>query len=323
MRLKQYRGTWCVVWSEDHATGKQTRRVSLRTKDRAVAERRFKDYLKDSSKPRKTVEEIFKAYEQDKIGTVGHESLKYIWKAVGPYFANLTEEQVERQLSREYADARRKSGISDGTIHKELGMLRAALRWHNPNTPAIVELPTKPDPRDRHLSLEEYKALLAASETHHITVFMVLALASAARAGALLDMTWDQIDFDRGLIKLKNGNETRIKGRATVPMTALARSTLLKAYEARETNYVIEWAGQRVKSVKGGFLRTAKKAGLSDVTPHVLRHTAAVWMAEAGIPMSEIAQYLGHRTTAITERVYARYSPEYLKNAAKALEVQL
>jgi integrase len=49
----------------------------------------------------------------------------------------------------------------------------------------------------------------------------------------------------------------------------------------------------------------------------------AVWMAEAGTPMSEIAQYLGHRTTAITERVYARYSPEYLKGAAKALEVHL
>ncbi len=35
--------------------------------------------------------------------------------------------------------------------------------------------------------------------------------------------------------------------------------------------------------------------------------------------MSEIAQYLGHSNTAITEKVYARYRPEYLKKAASVL----
>jgi len=39
---------------------------------------------------------------------------------------------------------------------------------------------------------------------------------------------------------------------------------------------------------------TAADAGLADVSPHVLRHTAAVHTAEAGISMDEIAQYLGH-----------------------------
>jgi integrase len=53
----------------------------------------------------------------------------------------------------------------------------------------------------------------------------------------------------------------------------------------------------------------------------MLRHTAAVWMAEGGTPMSEIAQYLGHSTTLVTEKVYARYSPEYLKKAAAQLEI--
>jgi integrase len=43
-------------------------------------------------------------------------------------------------------------------------------------------------------------------------------------------------------------------------------------------------------------------------------------MAEAGVPMSEIAQVLGHTDPAITFRIYARYSPEYLKRAVGALE---
>jgi integrase len=43
-------------------------------------------------------------------------------------------------------------------------------------------------------------------------------------------------------------------------------------------------------------------------------------MAEQGIPMDEIAQYLGHTDPRITYRVYARFSPEHLKKAANALE---
>ena len=52
----------------------------------------------------------------------------------------------------------------------------------------------------------------------------------------------------------------------------------------------------------------------------MLRHSAAVHMAEEGVPISEISQYLGHSNTQITERIYARYSPEYLRKAAAALE---
>jgi integrase len=53
----------------------------------------------------------------------------------------------------------------------------------------------------------------------------------------------------------------------------------------------------------------------------LLRHTAAVLMAENGVPMSEISQYLGHNSTETTERVYARYSPDYLRKAAGVLNL--
>ncbi len=64
-----------------------------------------------------------------------------------------------------------------------------------------------------------------------------------------------------------------------------------------------------------------KRAGLSDVVPHDLRHSAAVWMAEAGVSMDEIAQYLEHSSPAVTFKVYARFSPDYLRKAASALEL--
>jgi integrase len=56
-------------------------------------------------------------------------------------------------------------------------------------------------------------------------------------------------------------------------------------------------------------------------SPHVLRHTAAVWMAEGGVSMSKIAQYLGHDNDKTTQRIYARFSPEFQKDAAAVLEL--
>lgn len=55
----------------------------------------------------------------------------------------------------------------------------------------------------------------------------------------------------------------------------------------------------------------------------MLRHTAAVWMAEGGIPITEIAAYMGHTTPAVTFRTYARYSPEYLRKASDAISTAL
>jgi len=77
------------------------------------------------------------------------------------------------------------------------------------------------------------------------------------------------------------------------------------------TNYVIEWVGAPVKSLKKAIATTARNVGISDVSPHLFRHIAAAWMAEAGIAMSEIAQYLGHSSTSVTEKVYARFSPNH------------
>jgi integrase len=83
---------------------------------------------------------------------------------------------------------------------------------------------------------------------------------------------------------------------------------------------VIEYAGRPVKSVKRAFAAAAEKAGVPWCTPHVLRHTAAVHMIESGVSIAEVAQYLGHSSETVTYRVYARFSPDYLRRAGAALE---
>lgn len=194
------------------------------------------------------------------------------------------------------------------------------MKWQTKATPAVIEVPPQPAPRARYLTREEYRRLRdAAKMTPHLHLFVILAYTTAGRASAILELTWDQIDFPRGIIRLGDGQK-RQKGRATVPMTNSARAALEEAKRAAVTDYVIEYGGKRVLSVKKAFGRAVDRAELEDVSPHILRHSAAVHMAESGVPMSEIAQYLGHSRTAVTERVYGRYSPDYLRKAAGALE---
>jgi hypothetical protein len=76
-----------------------------------------------------------------------------------------------------------------------------------------------------------------------------------------------------------------------------------------------------VASVKRGLKAAAARAGIGKCTAHMLRHSAAVCMAESGVAMDEIAQYLGHSKVDVTRRIYARFSPDHLRAAAAALEL--
>jgi integrase len=323
MRLVRYRGSFYAYWREPCGDGStRPRRAALRTLDRQEAERRLLDFARELRAPAVTIADIVALYLADKAGThaAGAERARYAWQRLAPVFGHLRPNQVDRPLCRAYASQRRRAGVKDGTIIKELSAMRAALRWHDKLTPALVEMPPAPAPNSRHLTREQYRTLReAARRTPHLYLFVVLAYTTAGRASAILELTWDRVDFERGQIALGLG-ERRAKGRATVPINDMARAALAEALPAALCDHVIEYAGARVKSIKRGFAAAAERAGLPWCTPHVLRHTAAVHMAESRIPMAEIAQYLGHSSESVTFRTYARFSPDFLRRAASALE---
>lgn len=257
MRLARYRGAWCVYWRE----GKQSRRHSLRTDDKRLAEERFKDFLKASVRPPDTIEEIFDAYMAEKGDTA-----KWNWKALKPHFGSLRPDQISRATCRNYITHRQKT-VQNGTIHRELTMLRAAVRWNNPHTTAVFELPSRPPPKTRYLSKSEARLLMNNAGAPHVKLFIVLALATAARATALLELTWDRVDADRRLIQLAASDVITNKRRAIIPINDMALTALAEARPAAVTDYAVEWGGRRVLNIKKGIGRAAEGAGLKDVLP--------------------------------------------------------
>jgi integrase len=148
---------------------------------------------------------------------------------------------------------------------------------------------------------------------------VVLAYHTAARTGAILDLTWDRVDFDRRIINYRRpGRAETKKRRATVPINTAALAELQTTSLLAISDYVIEYRGRKVESIHTGFRRACQEAGIADCSPHVLRHTAASHMVMAGVPLAEVARMLGD-SEVIVEKVYAKFSPDYLRRAADAL----
>ena len=264
---------------------------------------------------------ILAGYLADRKGHVAsHATLEYAAAALRATLGDLTPQHVTTERVRHYTRHRRSQGRADGTIIRELVTLRAALRWGIKQKwfegEPHIEVPRSPPSRDRWLSREEADRLLDAAGAPHIRLFIALALYTAARRGAILAMRWVQVDLERKRIALGRGVGN--KGRATVPIAEPLMPELLTGLELRTTDYVIEFNGEPVANVKTGFNAAARRAELPGVTPHVLRHTAATWMAQRGVSLGMIAQFLGN-SAAITERVYAHHHPDHLAAAVEAL----
>lgn len=322
-RITRLRGEFCITWDDKDGI---RRRYRLGTSDPKEASRRAPARYAELTRPLgTTVSSLWESYTLDKKGLAVLETMKHTWKALATRFGPIEGDTVSVADCRAHIEERHKAGIQDGTIHTELGHLRMVLKWaenngHITKAPHI-ERPSKPDPKEYHITRKEAAALRDCAKVPHIRLAIRLLIATGARSTAALELTWDRVDFDKGIINLRNPfDRTRRKGRAAVPMNEQLRAELLDTKGGAMTPFVIEWSGARVKSIKKGLKSAAKAAGLPEVTPHVLRHSAAVWMAEDGHSMSEIAQFLGHSNTRVTEKVYARFSPNYLRGLASSLE---
>ncbi len=200
-------------------------------------------------------------------------------------------------------------------------MLRAALRFRYGSAAPTIWMPPPSKPRDYHLSREQLTQLIETVETPHVRLFIVLAIVTGARMSAILELQWSQVHLDEKYIDLNpSGRHETNKRRAVVPINDRADTALRAAQALAKTEYVIEYDGTApILSVKKALTRAAQRAGIP-FSAHVLRHSAGVWMAQADVPMQKIAQYLGHTSTRVTESVYARYSPSFMKDASDALE---
>lgn len=252
------------------------------------------------------------------------------WVSLSKFFEHRTPDLLTRDDCREYARQRLDMGRAAGTVHTELVRLRACLSWAYKDNliskPIHVWSPSASKARNVVLTVDEAKRLLKASQYSdpHVRLFVVLLFATGGRHTAILDLTWDRINFKENYIDLDDGMEMnpmhrrRKKGRARVWMSPDARKELELAYTGRLTEYVIEHGGKRLVSCREGFANAVKRAGLDKrVTPHTIRHTLATWLFN-GLETRFTSKLLGHKNLKTTE-IYQHPDHTDTKAAVEAI----
>jgi integrase len=161
------------------------------------------------------------------------------------------------------------------------------------------------------------RLLKAIDEDPNIQVanLMKLALFTGMRRGELFNLKWEDIDYERGFITIrdpKGGQDQKI------PLNDSARA-ILSSHPKSGIKFAFPGQdGNRRVTASVGVNRIKRRAGLpKDFRPlHGLRHTYASMLASSGqVDMYTLQKLLTHKSPVMTQR-YAHLRDETLKRAA-------
>ena len=147
--------------------------------------------------------------------------------------------------------------------------------------------------------------------------------ATASRNRAVLDLTFDRIDFDNDLIALNpDGREQTLKYRPTVKLPSCLKPWLVSYRKAGISDHLVhfqESPGVSIRSAWRSLRSSLKLDGAAQ--PYSLRHTMARWLRKSGVSAWEAAAQLGHKMPDVsTTEIYAPFGPSYLAASSAAID---
>jgi integrase len=326
LRWLNKRQCYYIVWTENG----RSRERSTGTAEREQAEILYLEWL--LLRGRRTgpsdpsailVTDVLNEYLQEMGPKVAApERIAYAVLSLTDFFEGNTVADVTPQTCGRYVEKR---GRSQGTVRRELGVLRAAINYAHKfgrlTRPVAVDLPERPEPRDRWLTRKEAASLIRAARTPqarlHLPLFILIGLYTGRRKEAILSLRWPQVDLEAGRIDFElPGRRRTKKKRGKVPIPARLLPHLRRARNrGTDLGYVLHINGSRIKDNKTGFKGACKRAGLEDVTPHTLRHTAATWLMQKRTDLWEASGYLAMSMDTLS-RTYAHHHPDHMQEAA-------
>lgn len=197
--------------------------------------------------------------------------------------------------------------VSPASVIRELNTLAHAIdigrkEWgvHLPLNPVrMIRRPAPPRGRDRRLNGDEQQRLLDAADagrSPYMRPLIVLAIETAMRQGELLSLTWDDIDLDARIAHLEM---TKSGERRDVPLSSRALDALERMRELRVDDRVVP---STKSAVEQSWQHLRKRAGITNLRFHDLRHEAVSRLLERGLNVIETATISGHKELRMLQR---------------------
>lgn len=318
---------WCRTWY-DRAT-RQTRRASLGADDLETAKLALYAWFTRQGElshqdPQETPLELIltRYYEQHAKHQRSADAARAALLHWSDYFSGALVSDVTISLQEGFIAHLQARGLADGSIKRILTVGKAALsraykRGEIASAPYVMLWHDGPA-RDRLLLPEEAVALWEAAEADHERMFLALAFNTLARPEAILDLRREYADLDRRILDQNPpGRAQTKKRRPVVPVTA----TLLPWLQNAPSGPLVSWRGAPIRSFKVAWRGMRRRAGLDpSVVSKTVRYTVATELRRRGVPEAEIQGMLGHRAFKGPTEVYARFRPDYLGHAARAID---
>ncbi len=231
--------------------------------------------------------------------------------------------QISFQLIEEYKQERRKA-VKHSTVNVELKVLRALYNFAiqckcaRENPVSKVDFFRGVEKKPRFLQKEEIENLLSNSNGLYPVLYTFLK--TGLRKSELINLRWEDIDFERKYIRVESKEDWRTKTGNTreIPITDDLVEILNKL--PRTSDYVFLNSNGR----KYGFhltervKRLAKSIGISNMTVHALRHTFISHLVMNGVDLVSIKELAGHSDIKTTMR-YAHLAPGHLRKSIDKL----
>lgn len=316
---------WHRTWFDP--AGRQTRRASLSTEDVREAHEKLIEWwlsqrrLVDERPETVAISEILMRYYEGHAQKLPSEvQAKIACRKLSDFCGDRAISEFTPQVQREFIESMSAVGASAGYIRRTLAVCKAAFAWGLDNQllkiVPNIKLPADGKARERVLTVDEMHAIVDSAHEEHVYKFVILAIGTMARPDAILDLERSRCDMDRRLITLNpEGRAQTKKYRPTIPMVDATKHVI----EDVSNGHIIAYRGMPIDSIKTGWRRLRKRAGLDNgVIPYLIRHTVATEIRAMGVPAWEVEGWLGHKRPGTTER-YAKYAPDYLSVAATAV----
>jgi integrase len=220
--------------------------------------------------------------------------------------------RITSEHIRTYIARRQSEGIANGTINRELAALKRMFRLASQQTPPLVSSsPHIPHLQENNVrqgffTEEEYK-LLRAVLPDYVKIPLIISYWTGMRAGEIVTLRWEQVDLERGLLRLEPGTTKNKKGRL-IPLVkkvteALWQWRLRTLQRYSSCPWVCHFRGKRLRAVpKKTWKKACERIGLKGKLFHDLRRSAVRNMVRAGVPERVVMTISGHKTRSVFDR---------------------
>ena len=250
---------------------------------------------------------------------------------LGQYLAFLEGREPDTGLVESYLSQLSGRGLASSTINRKMAAVRGLHRFmlteelRDADPTALVNTPPRPDPFPKALTVDEAIRLVetpgsATPAARRDSALLEFLYGTGARVSETVGLDLGMLDLaDRVVVVTGKGSKQRLVPLGGKAVEAIERwlpdrLALVRAGEPGNPVF-LSLRGRRL-SRQGAFQIVRKHAGAagidpSKVSPHVLRHSAATHMVEAGADLRTVQEILGHATISTTQ-VYTRVSPTHL-----------